>query len=364
MRKLILLLLVAVTLVSCESRKSNEFLITGKIEGKAPEQVYLQKSVDGDLKVLDSVLVDNGNFKFKGLIEYPELYYIGLEAGKYVGFFNEPASIKITINVDSIEKPIVEGSASDAEYRKYTGLMDQQRSVMISHYAQYNEAAREKDSVKMKSIEEQIESVENENKAQLINFIKENSSSFVSPFVSMRHSYELTLEDLNEIYSLLDSKVKKSSGSLKLEERIKILENVAIGKVAPDFTMNDPDGNPVTLSSLRGNYVLVDFWASWCGPCRRENPNVVAAYKKFHDKGFEILGVSLDREKESWLNAIKADNLTWKHVSDLQYWNNAASQQYGVMAIPANVLLDKDGIIIGRDLRGDDLIKKLEEAIL
>lgn len=364
MKRLILILSLAIALASCDSRKSNEFLISGDIQGKAPEKVYLQKNVDGDFQILDSVLVEEGKFKFKGIIEAPEMYYIGLDASKYVGFFNEAANIKITINIDSIEKPLIEGSVSDAEYRKYTKMMDEQRSSVIGLYTQYNEAARDTDSVQMKSLETKIETLEKENKAKLISFIKENPASFVSPYITMRHSYELNLDELNDISASLDSKVKESAVSLKLEERIKILDNVAIGKVAPDFTMNDTEGNPVALSSLRGNVVLVDFWASWCGPCRRENPNVVAAYKKYHDKGFEILGVSLDREKEPWQNAIKEDNLTWKHVSDLKYWNNAASQQYGVIAIPSNVLLDKNGVIIGRDLRGDDLIKKLEEVMM
>ncbi|HLN53180.1 MAG TPA: TlpA disulfide reductase family protein [Lentimicrobium sp.] len=363
MKRLILFLSLAIVLASCESRKSNEFLITGHIEGKAPEKVYLQKSVDGDFKVMDSVLTDEGKFKFKGIIEAPEMYYIGLDEGRFVGFFNEAANIEITINTDSIEKPLVEGSASDADYRKYTKMIDEQRSAMIGLYTQYNEAARDTDSVKMQSLETQIESLENGNKAKLITFIKDNPASYVSPYIAMRHAYELNLEELKDISATLDSKVKKSDVSKKLEDRISILDNVAIGKVAPDFTMNDPDGNPLALSSLRGNFVLIDFWASWCGPCRRENPNVVKAYKKFHDKGFEILGVSLDREKEPWLQAIKDDNLTWKHVSDLKYWNNAASQQYGVMAIPSNVLLNRNGVIIGRELRGDDLIKKLEEVL-
>ncbi|MFA6951313.1 MAG: TlpA disulfide reductase family protein, partial [Lentimicrobiaceae bacterium] len=151
--------------------------------------------------------------------------------------------------------------------------------------------------------------------------------------------------------------------SKQLEERIVVLERVEPGKVAPDFTMNDPEGNPVTLSQLRGKVVLIDFWASWCGPCRKENPNVVAAYKKYHEKGFDIIGVSLDRDITSWKKAIADDNLTWTHVSDLQYWNSAVGKQYGIMSIPSNLLLDKNGVIIGKNLTGEDLTKKLEEVV-
>jgi peroxiredoxin len=142
-----------------------------------------------------------------------------------------------------------------------------------------------------------------------------------------------------------------------------ILRNVAIGKTAPEIVLNDTAGKSVKLSSLKGKYVLVDFWASWCGPCRAENPNVVKAYKKYNEKGFTVFGVSLDENREKWLAAIKKDGLTWSHVSDLKGWANVAAKQYAVMGIPANFLLDKEGKIIASNLRSEDLGKKLEEVL-
>lgn len=361
MKKVVLFLILVISLSACSSRKGNEFVISGKIDGKFEGNVYLQKNTDGKFQILDTAKVENGKFKFQGIIESPDIYYIGIDESRFVSFFNEPSDIKITFNIDSLSKPEVKGSTSDSEFRKYLKSMDEYQSGQISFYTQYNEAARQGDSVKMKELDMKMEDLDKTHKENLLSFAKENPSSFVSPYIAMRHSYELELSELKEIMAGLDSKVKESPFSKRLAERITTLENVEVGKVAPDFTMNDPDGNPVTLSSLRGKVLLVDFWASWCGPCRRENPNVVKAYNQFKDKGFDILGVSLDKDKASWKSAIEEDKLTWTHVSDLQYWNNAVSNLYGVMAIPSNVLIDKDGVIIGRNLTGEELTKKLEE---
>jgi len=363
MRNLILFLTVLITLSACNSRKSNEFIINGNIEGKFTGNVYLQKNIDGRFQILDTAKVENGKFKFQGVIECPDIYYIGIDESRFVGFFNEASDINIAFNIDSLNSPKVTGSKSDVEYRSYLKTMDEYQSAQIGIYSQYNELVRNGDSAQMKTLEAKIEGIDKKHKEQIIKYIKDNPSSFVSPYIAMRHSYELELNELKEITAGFQSEVKVSPFSKQLEERIVVLERVEPGKVAPDFTMNDPEGNPVTLSQLRGKVVLIDFWASWCGPCRKENPNVVAAYKKYHEKGFDIIGVSLDRDMTSWKKAIADDNLTWTHVSDLQYWNSAVGKQYGIMSIPSNLLLDKNGVIIGKNLTGEDLTKKLEEVV-
>jgi len=161
----------------------------------------------------------------------------------------------------------------------------------------------------------------------------------------------------------LDPALKAGKAGVEISNHLKKEKKTSLGALAPDFSLSDTSGKKVSLSSLKGKYVLLDFWASWCGPCRQENPNVVEAYRTFKNKGFTVFGVSLDREKKNWLKAIKDDNLTWSHVSDLKFWSSEAAVLYGITAIPRNFLLDPQGRIIARDLRGPALIEKLNEVM-
>jgi peroxiredoxin len=197
-----------------------------------------------------------------------------------------------------------------------------------------------------------------------LDFIINNPRSFAVPPILRSLAPNMQTSELESIINAMDPAVAKTPVIIELKARIALLKNVDIGKKAPDFTMNNPQGIPVSLSSKIGAKVLlIDFWAAWCSPCRAENPNVVKVYKEFKSKGFDIFGVSLDRSGIEWNKAIGDDNLTWTHVSDLQYWNNAAARLYGVNAIPANFLLDENGIIIAKNLRGEALYNKVKELL-
>jgi peroxiredoxin len=194
-------------------------------------------------------------------------------------------------------------------------------------------------------------------------FVKDHPESVVSALALQNMMEGMDDSTLNQLYSGLDTAIQHSTFGEQIGTRLAMEKKTSIGQQAPDFTMNDTTGTPVSLSSFRGKYVLVDFWASWCGPCREENPNVVKAYNEYKGKDFTILGVSLDKTKDAWEKAIKDDHLTWNHVSDLQYWDNAAAKLYGVQAIPANFLIDPSGKIIAKNLRGDKLDKELAQVL-
>jgi peroxiredoxin len=246
---------------------------------------------------------------------------------------------------------------------KYSGQMGLLNKKMDDLYAQYQKAREINDTATMSKMDLQSGEIDKEKKKWIVDFAKENNKSVVAPYLILKNSWQFELPEMEEIFATFDTSLKVSSYYQSIMSRIDVLRKVAIGQPAVDFTMNDSLGKPVALSSFKGKYLLVDFWASWCGPCRGENPNVVKAYQGYNSKGFDILGVSFDKDREKWIQATKDDNLTWNHVSDLQGWGNTAGKVYGVNSIPANVLLDKDQKIIGKNLRGDDLQNKLAELL-
>lgn len=364
MKKLLWALFSVILIYSCSS--GPHYKITADIKGADSITFLLQKREGDRLVTIDSAYSKDGKFTMKGgPVKYPEMVLLAAKDSRMrTTFYLENSDIKITGKLDSLFNAKITGSKTHDEYR---GFVDANKLLNEKYTAAYNEyqtAYQNNDTAKVSQLEKQILLLEDEMINLQKNFIKNNPSSFVSPSILRGLSREMDASELESYINSFDTAVKNSPIVRELNEMVAMMKPVSIGQKAPDFTLNDTKGNPVSLSAKIGpKLLLLDFWAGWCGPCRRENPNIVKIYNEFHKKGFDILGVSLDREKQEWLDAISQDKLTWTHVSDLQYWNSAVARQYVVNSIPANFLLDENGIIIARNLFGNDLYKKVKEML-
>ena len=356
-------LIVAVLMTGCSSEP--EFVVKGNIQDSDSVTFMLQKREAGKFITLDSALSRNGIFKMTGSVQFPEMVQlVATGRQKRVSFYIENSEITISGNLDSLSFAEVSGSKTQDEYQSFIDSNKPLSEKYSNLYIEYQSARQENNTEKIAELEKEAEAIQNEMTQLEKDFVKNNPSSYVSPSILNSLSYEMEASDIEAAINALDTNVARIPVAKDLMARAQVMKAVAIGQKAPDFTLNDVSGNPVSLSSKIGaKLLLIDFWAGWCNPCRQENPNVVRVYKEFNKKGFDVFGVSLDRTKDEWVEAIAADKLTWTHVSDLEYWNNAAAKLYAVNAIPANFLLDENGIIIARNLRGEDLYNKVKEVL-
>lgn len=351
------------------------YTITGQV-GKLdkPAKAYLLLR-EGKQDILDSVYMDKGKFKFEGTIPSPMDAYIRVKhdnvpddhTKKIIfdtkGFLIEGTHINFSAK-DSIKHAVITGSPLNEENERITKML----KPIYDKYEKLNEeynsksAADQKDRKYIQSLEERAAAIDKEVFVAKMDYIKKNPDTYMSLMALnslLKPGFDAV--EMEKVFNSLSEPVRHALLAEDVKERIQTTKKTQEGVEAPDFTQKDVDGNAVKLSDYRGKYVLIDFWASWCAPCRRENPNLVKAYERFKNKGFEILGVSLDeaKNKDKWLKAIETDKLTWKQVSDLKGWSNEAATLYNVKAIPMNFLVDPQGKIVAKELRGDKLEEKL-----
>lgn len=354
---------LSVLFAACDTQKKYE--LSGKIEGQTEGKIFLNIEKDRQLVKIDSADIVNGEFKIEGSVAVPDMYYlqIGDKRGA-IPVFLENAPIKVEANVEAMRDAKITGSASQDLYQKFVDSMMEFKSKQEPIVAAYRKANAEKDEEAVKKAIAEYDAIDAEKMESIKKFVKSNSNSAAVAIVTKNNLLsQLKVNEVEELYNTFAEDVKATRSAIAIKERIELLNKVAVGQPAPDFTLNTPEGTPFSLSSLKGKVVVIDFWASWCGPCRRENPHMVEIYNELHDKGVEFLGVSLDKKKEDWVKAIEKDGLIWNHVSDLEYWNSAAAKLYGINSIPATVVIDQNGVIVANKVFGDELKAEIEKLL-
>ena len=371
MKKLLFIAGILLFTVSCNQLKDNEFLIKGKINGIADgKKVFVELPTETGSTFKDTGVVNKGTFELKGTVEGMELAFIRVEEQEFnLPIILENGEIKAIINKDSIEKSSITGTKNNDIFQKFNDdtkvISDKVTKFQKDNSQKMMEAQRSKDTVTINALRKQYIAYQEEMNVFSKKFIKENPNAYLSVLLLENFLMRKYLEtsEITALYDKLADDVKKTKSGERIKTSLNAIKTVVIGKPAPMFSGPSPDGKTVSLKEVMGKVTIIDFWASWCAPCRAENPNVVALYNEFHSKGLNIIGVSLDKDAAKWKEAIAKDGLVWSHVSNLKFWEDPIAKQFNIQAIPATFILDEKGIIVAKDLRGDELKAKVQELL-
>ena len=371
MKKIVLLLGLVSALVACEKTLKNEYLITGTANGiENGKKIFIEIEGENGFLGKDTAVVENGKFEFNGEVSSMEIAFLRIEnEDSSLPFILEEGKLKITYAIDTIFNSKLSGTYNNDVLQSFNEK-SADISKRLAKFQKFNSdriiaAKKANDTTTVNMIMKEYNSYQEELNIVSKNFISENPKAYLSIILVenfLMRGY-IPTEETTNYFNKLDKSILETKRGQKLSELIKVTNTVKIGKKAPNFSAPSPEGKPISLNESLGKVTIIDFWASWCGPCRQENPNVVAMYNELHEKGLNIIGVSLDRDGDKWKEAIAKDGLTWPQISNLKFWQEPIAEQYNVKSIPATFILDENGIIVARDLRGDELKAKVKEIL-
>ncbi|MEX1241009.1 MAG: TlpA disulfide reductase family protein [Cyclobacteriaceae bacterium] len=363
---LALILCLGCRLSSEDAKESTAFTIRGKLQNATPDPIFLSTLQDNGFAIADTASInDEGRFQFEGKFTSPEIARISLSHENLLWLVIDAPEIEVQADAQNLqqsyevkasEESLLLKDLMDAEQNHQRKVFDVEKRFMAAQHAGQSDSLLYYQEKYLKLITAVAE--------QRKDFVRRHPDSFVASYAAYAMIGEEEGEFLDSMLIAFNQSIPDSKYVRLLNENRAPSNRIAVGEIAPEVVLPQPDGTSFSSFSLKGNYVLLDFWASWCKPCREENPNVARLYKRYHKRGFEILGISLDESKDRWIEAIETDKLPWHHVSDHKGLNSTAIQLYNIEAIPMTVLLDKEGRIIELNLRGRALEEKLEELFL
>ena len=373
LQKITTIFLVAFTLVSCKNEtQENGFVIEGNIDQPLDNIHAKLLSLNANQEVvLDSTTIKNGKLTLKGEVDSPDLYYLSIEGiPGYFPIIVENTKMTLEIYKDSIEKSVMSGSKENDLLKLYHQDTEALKMKNIELGQQFRTAQSEGDNERMNAIQAEFKQLMDLTNTKHIKLIKEQPDLVISSAIlgNIFMSQGISKTEAREIFDTFSEDVVSSKFGKAIEESLSKV-TVDVGSMAPNFSAPNPEGNILSLEDIKGKVTIIDFWAAWCGPCRKENPNLVKVYEKYKDKGLVIIGVSLDGSpkqkdpKAAWIEAIANDKLTWYQVSNLEFFNDPIARQYQIQSIPATFILDHEGTIVATNLRGDALDAKIAELL-
>lgn len=362
--KKLLLSLAAFSLILSACDNSPKYTIEGTVQGDQTGNILLVSENGNQLDTLGKAAIKNGKFKLTGHVDSLTIAYASVEGTRYyVPVFLENATYTAIIDPTNPMDNKVEGTKNQTVINQFIVLNKELQKGRIEIQQEYMAANQAKDTEKMSALESKMEELIASTEAKEEDLLKANPDTYATAFLLLTKMGQMEDEQINEIYDPLSPEIKATRPGREIEAYMARMAPLAVGQVAPDFTLETPDGKPLSMHSVKGKVKMLDFWASWCAPCRAENPNVVELYKKYSPKGLEIVGISLDENKDQWKQAIKDDKLSWKQMSDLKGWESEVVQLYRIGGIPHTVILDENNVIVAKNLRGKKLEQKIAELL-